>query len=135
MQEVEQRMGIGQPRESRSTGLVAWAAAAWGALAAVLTAPVAAAVMASVYRFPIPFGDYARGVGDAINAALASVFYLVIGGGVLLAALGAVAGLLIARANGPRLARTLALTVAAAFGLALLGALILATLEGFIGPW
>ncbi len=108
---------------------------AWGALAAVLTAPIAAALVAIVYRFPIPFGDYATGAGDALNAAAASVFYLVIGGGVLLAALGAVAGGLITRSTGTSLLRALALSVAAGFGLALLGALLLASLEHFVGPW
>ncbi|RDI69244.1 hypothetical protein DFR76_101782 [Nocardia pseudobrasiliensis] len=125
----------GEPRKPRTTGLAVWAGMAWGALAAVLTAPIAAALVAIVYRFPIPFGDYATGAGDALNAAAASVFYLVIGGGVLLAVLGAVAGGLITRSTGTSLLRALALSVAAGFGLALLGALLLASLEHFIGPW
>ncbi|MCM6776523.1 hypothetical protein NDR87_21500 [Nocardia sp. CDC159] len=128
----EQQRGPGGA--ARASGVAIWAVALWGALAAVLTAPVAAGLMASVYRFPIPFGDYARGFGDALNAAAAAVFYLIVGGGVVLAALGGVAGALVARRGGG-LIRSLALTVAAGFGLALVGALGLAVLERFIGPW
>ncbi|MCU1644653.1 MAG: hypothetical protein JWN03_4928 [Nocardia sp.] len=112
--------------DDRTGGLTLWAVAAWGGIAAVLTAPIAAALVGSIYRFPIPFGDNASGVDDAVNAALASVFYLVMGEGVVLAALGGVAGYFIARAVGPGLLRPLALAVLAAFGLTLLGALILA---------
>lgn len=111
-----------------------WLAALWGAVVAVLTAPFAAAVVASVYRFPIPFGEYARGIGDATNAAFASVFYLVLGEGLLLAVCGAGAGVFLAR-GGRRQRRVLALSAAASFGMALVGAVVLATLEEFIGAW
>ncbi|WP_128145336.1 hypothetical protein [Nocardia africana] len=116
-------------------GVTLWAVVLWGALTAVLTAPVAAALVASVYRFPIPFGVYAEGVREAVNAALAAVFYLVTGGGMLLAVLGGAAGLLIVRAPGRRLGRSLALTFAAGFGLAVVGAFALALLDHVIGPW
>ena len=112
----------------RSIGVTA----AMGAVVAVLTAPAAAAVVASAYRFPIPFGEYARGIGEATNAAFASVFYVVLGGGLILAGCGAIAGVLIAR--GKR-RPVLTLTAAAGFGIALVGALVLSTLEQFIGAW
>ncbi|PPJ21079.1 hypothetical protein C5E44_05655 [Nocardia nova] len=123
----------GEPRGV--TGVALWVGVLWGALVAVLTAPLAAAVVASVYRFPIPFGEYAEGLREAVNAALAAVFYLVMGGGMLLAVLGGAAGLMIVRAHGRRLGRSLALTFAAGFGLAVLGAFALALLEHVIGPW
>ncbi|MGH8881332.1 MAG: hypothetical protein ACRD0P_28955, partial [Stackebrandtia sp.] len=66
-------------RDTRPTGTSVWLAAVWGAVLAVVTTPIAAAIVASVYRFPIPFGEYARGIGEATNAAFASVFYLVLG--------------------------------------------------------
>lgn len=116
------------------TGTSVWLAAAWGAVVAVVTAPLAAAIVASVYRFPIPFGEYARGIDEATNAAFASVFYLVLGGALLLGAGGAVAGALLARGHRLR-RRVLALTAAASFGMALVAALILATLEEFVGTW
>ncbi|MRH89108.1 hypothetical protein GFY24_16905 [Nocardia sp. SYP-A9097] len=111
----------------RMSWLVPWTVAAWGAITAVLTAPIAAALIGSVYRFPIPFGDDARGLAAALNAGLASVFYLVMGEGVALAALGGVAGYFISRAIGPWLIRALVCAVLAGFGLAVLGALALAT--------
>ncbi|WP_067687276.1 hypothetical protein [Nocardia jejuensis] len=113
-------------QDERTSGLVLWAVAAWGAIAAVLTAPIAAALVGTLVRFPIPFGDHARGIEEALNAGMAAVFYLVMGEGFVLAALGAAAGYFIARALGPRLIRALAAAVGAAFGLAVLGALILA---------
>ncbi|PXX71655.1 hypothetical protein DFR70_1011089 [Nocardia tenerifensis] len=113
--------------EVRTSTPARWAIALWGALTAVLTAPITAILLGVVYRFPIPFGDDARGVDEAGNAALASAYYLVKGEGVIVAALGGGAGYLLARATGPGLIRPLALAVATAFGLALLGAALLAS--------
>ncbi|QIS03709.1 hypothetical protein F5X71_16495 [Nocardia brasiliensis] len=106
-----------------------------GAVAAVLLAPVAAALTALVYRFPVPMAGYARGFGGVGDAALGSLFYLILGGGPVLAALGAVGGVVAARVAGPdrRRARVLTLLVAAA--VALLAAVALAVLEFFIGAW
>lgn len=101
-----------------------------GAVAAVGFAPLAAAIVAAVYRFPIPFAEYVTGVGGMPAAALASVFYLALGGFVVLGAFGAAAGAL--------LAGTAAATrhaVAASFVIAVVGALSLALLEYVIGPW
>ncbi|MFF0487387.1 hypothetical protein ACFYTQ_00045 [Nocardia sp. NPDC004068] len=114
----------------RNTGAGAvalWAAAVWGALAAVLVTPFAAALVASVFRFPIPFGGYARGGGEAVNAGLAAVFYLVVGVGPVLAVLGAVAGVVVTRQRG---GRAVGRSVAAGCGLALVAALLLAMLTG-----
>ncbi|WP_330182596.1 hypothetical protein OHB26_02390 [Nocardia sp. NBC_01503] len=110
----------------RSTILVPWAVSAWGGIAAVLTAPIAAAIVGILLRFPIPFGDYASGLGDTINALMASIFYLVMGEGVALAALGGTAGYFISKAIGPWLIRGLICAVVAGFGLALIGALLIA---------
>ncbi|WP_102142202.1 hypothetical protein [Mycobacterium hubeiense] len=97
-----------------------------GAAAAILWAPIAAALIAVIYRFPVPFGGYASGLDGALTAALASVFYLVLGGVVVLGALGAVAGALLTRRW---------LTVLAGFAIAVVAALSLALLEYVIGPW
>lgn len=114
--------------EGRTSAPTRWAVAMWGVIIAVLTAPVAAALVGIVYRFPIPFGDDARGIAEVGNAALASVFYLIKGEGLVLAALGGGVGYFLARALGPGLFRPLALSVLAAFGLALLGAVSLASM-------
>ncbi|WP_227982612.1 hypothetical protein [Nocardia spumae] len=116
-------------------GPAAWVVALWGAVVAICSAPFAAALVASLYRFPIPFGDYARGLNEALNAALASIFYLVIGGIVPLALAGAIAGFLLARRNVRGRARCLALTAATGFAMACVCALLLALLEYAIGPW
>ncbi|WP_107657191.1 hypothetical protein [Nocardia suismassiliense] len=115
-----------QIEERRTSVPALCAVAVWGLITAVLTAPLAAALVGLVYRFPIPFGDDARGIEEFGNAAMASVYYLVKGEGPVLAALGGGTGYLIARAFGPGLLRALALAVLTAFGLALLGAVILA---------
>ena len=103
-----------------------------GAVAAIGWAPVAAALLALVYRFPVPFSSYASGVGGTPTAMMASVFYLVMGGVVVLGALGAAVGALLAKRAGSRAA---ALTVMAALGIAIVGATALALLEKVIGPW
>ncbi|MBB5915927.1 hypothetical protein BJY24_004839 [Nocardia transvalensis] len=114
---------------------LSWIGPFVGGVAAVLTAPLAAAVVAIVYRFPVPFGEYARGLEDAGTAALASVFYLMFGGVLVLAVGGTVAGWIVQRSAGTDSARVGWASLAAAFGVALVCALLLATLEFFIGPW
>ncbi|WP_024805347.1 hypothetical protein [Nocardia sp. BMG51109] len=116
-------------------GHARWVVPLWGALAAVLAAPLAAALVAGIYRFPVPFADYARGWSGAGDAALASVFYLVLGGVIVLAAGGAVGGWLIQRAVAPCSTRAAGLTTVSAFGVAAVAAVVLATLEFLIGPW
>lgn len=64
--------------------------------------------------------------------AVASLFYLVLGGALILGGLGAAAGAMLAKAV-PR--RAGPLTVLAGFVISLLGALSLALLEYVIGPW
>ncbi|MFC9434262.1 hypothetical protein [Nocardia sp. NPDC057030] len=104
-----------------------------GAVAAVVPAPLAAAVVAVVYRFPVPLAeDYARGFGGAGDAALASVFYLLLGGALVLGILGGIGGFVAARLDARRARyRTLAVSV----GIALLAASALSVLEFSIGAW
>lgn len=101
-----------------------------GAAAAVGFAPLAAAIVAAVYRFPIPFAEYATGLGGMPAAALASVFYLALGGFVVLGAFGAVAGALLAGA-----ASATRHVVTTSLAIAVVGALSLALLEHVVGPW
>ncbi len=104
-------------------------------MAAVLTAPAAAAAVAGVYRFPVPFGEYARGPSAAGDAALASVFYLILGGAVVLAGAGAVVGWLAQRRTARGSWRSATLTMLGAFAVAVVAAVVLATLEYAIGSW
>ncbi|MEV6768231.1 hypothetical protein AB0N05_06305 [Nocardia sp. NPDC051030] len=100
-----------------------------GVLTANLAAPLAAAVVASVYRFPLPLIGYGYGISNAVNAAFASLFYLIFGGALVLAALGAVGGLVAVRIAAPDAGRVARLTTAMAIVVALLGATVLATAE------
>lgn len=110
-------------------------AALTGAAAANLAAPFAAAIIASVYRFPIPLVGYSYGISGALSAAFASLFYLFLGGAVVLGVLGAASGLVATHIAAPDSGRVLYLTLTFAAACALLCATALATLELFIGAW
>ena len=51
-----------------------------------------AALMALVFRFPIPFGSYMSGIGAVIPALFAAAFYGMIGGFMVQALLGGLTG-------------------------------------------
>lgn len=108
-------------------------AAIAGAVAAVVMVPLAAAIVAVVYRFPVPLAGYAHGFGGAGSAALGSLFYLVLGGAPVVAILGAAGGFVAARSARRGTGRVRVLVAAAV--VALLAAITLAVLEFFIGPW
>ena len=106
-----------------------------GSLLAVLGAFPVAALVALVFRFPIPFTGYCSGLEAVLPSCVAVLFYGCIGGFPLLAVLGAVGGLaafLIGRPDGKK---TFRLTVAFALVVDLLATLILAVLDKIIGPW
>lgn len=103
--------------------------------AAVLLAPVAAAFTAAVYRFPIPLEGYATGTGEIWSAGFASIFYLVLGGGFLLAGAGIGVGWALSGRFGGRPGRSYLLAIAAGLPIALAGAWALALLEHLVGPW
>ncbi|MEU7143510.1 hypothetical protein ABZ942_28985 [Nocardia sp. NPDC046473] len=123
--------------DTSSTGdsMGALKAACLGAVAAVVLAPLAAAIVAIVYRFPVPLGEYARGFGGAGSAALGSLFYLLFGGVLVVGILGAAGGFVAARSAGRDTGRALRRTLAVAAIVALLGAITLSVLEFFVGPW
>ncbi|MFD6161373.1 hypothetical protein ACFWF7_38270 [Nocardia sp. NPDC060256] len=105
-------------------------AALCGALAAVVVAPLAAAIVATVYQFPVFMYGEARGLAEADNAAMGSVFYLIFGGAPVLALLGAAAGGFVSRRtnSGIRRARVGALIAGAA--VALLAAVTMGAASG-----
>ncbi|MFI6871763.1 hypothetical protein [Nocardia sp. NPDC050406] len=110
-------------------------AAVGGAVAANLAAPLAAAVVAILYRFPAPLAGYVCGLSGAVTASFASLFYLLLGGALVLAVLGALGGVAAARIAAPDAGRVARLTLSTALTAALLGAIALATLEWFVGAW
>ena len=120
-------MGVSGHLGLRSVGL--------GSLLAVLGAFPVAAVVALVFRFPIPFTGYCSGPEAVLPSLVAVLFYGCVGGFLLLAVLGAVGGLtafLIGRPDGKK---TFRLTLAFALLVDLLATLTLAVLDKIIGPW
>ena len=106
-----------------------------GSLLAVLGAFPVAALVALVFRFPIPFSGYCSGLEAVLPSFVAVLFYGCIGGFPLLAVLGGVGGLaafLIGRPDGKK---TFRLTLAFAVLADLLATLTLAVLDKLIGPW
>ena len=103
---------------------------------AVLGAFPVAALVALVFRFPIPFSGYGSGPEAVLPSLVAVLFYgALFGGFLLLAVLGAVGGLIacfIGKHDGKR---TFRLTWAFALLVDLLAMLTLAVLDKIIGPW
>lgn len=111
-------------------------AAAIGAVVCTLGAFPAAALVALVYRFPIPLAAYASGPEAVLPSMLAVIFYgIIIGGFVVLPCLGAVAGLVAYRLAKPNSKMILCWTIALAFAVDLLAAMTLATWDKIYGPW
>lgn len=110
-------------------------AALHGAFWCVLFAFPGAVLLVSVWRFPIPFAGYRSGPGHAGHALFAAGFYIIIGGFVVLGALGAIAGLITRtlRPDDEREQKRLARIVTAVIALA--AATLLAALDMIIGPW
>lgn len=109
-----------------------------GAIIAIIASFPAAALVALVYGFPVPFDETrqaGRGIQGVIPAMFAVVFYGALGGFVVLGVLGAVAGAVAQARAGNDRARAARLTNVLALTAALACAILLATLHLFIGPW
>jgi hypothetical protein len=117
------------------TAVASWRRAAFiGAAWAVGAAFPLAAITALVYRFPIPFADYASGPSAIPGALIATVFYGLLGGFVVLAVLGGLGGTAlhhVMRTSAKRLMliRGWSIIVAAT------SVVLLSVLDKIIGPW
>lgn len=100
----------------------------------LLAFPIAA-LCALVYRFPIPFGAYESGVDAVPRALFATAFYGLLGGFVVLAIGGYIAGVAAVGMGHSDTKRTARLTAAMATLVALAGVMLLAVLDKLIGPW
>jgi quinol-cytochrome oxidoreductase complex cytochrome b subunit len=109
-----------------------------GAITAILGSFPAAALVALVYRFPIPFDD-TRQAGSGIDGLsltmFAVLFYGALGGFVVLGVLGALAGAVGQTRAGTDRVKAVRLTTVLALAASLACAIFLATLDLFIGPW
>ena len=101
------------------------------ALAVIATFPLAA-IVALIFRFPIPFGSYLSGVQAVVPALFAAAFYGMIGGFIVQAILGGIAGVMASRTGAPDRRRAVLIYAGLA---ALPGVLILSVLDWIIGPW
>ena len=106
-----------------------------GAGIAVAASFPLAALVALLFRFPIPFGTYMSGIGAVIPALFAAAFYGIIGGFMVQALLGGIAGGLAASATVSDRRRAWRRCAAFASLAALPGVLLLSILDWIIGPW
>lgn len=109
-----------------------------GALVAVIGAYPVAALVAFFYRFPIPFAGYASGFEAVAPTFVAVTKYGAIGGFIVVAALGALAGVLgsyIASAVGVGREGSLYLLACLAVLADLPPVVLLSVLDKIIGHW
>lgn len=96
----------------------------------------AAALVALVYRFPVPFRGYVGGPEAMAPAVVAVVFYGFIGGFFVVLAIGVVAGAIAYRPESPREDKaSVPLLHMLCFVGDIMAALVLAVLDKLIGPW
>jgi hypothetical protein len=114
----------------------ALACAAVGALYAVIGVFPVAALVALVFRFPIPFVGYESGFRAMTMTPRAVLLYGLVGGFYLLAALGAIAGLIVhsgSKAGRDRNNHGEILIFAAVIDIA--AVLLLSVWDKIYGPW
>ncbi len=106
-----------------------------------LTFP-AAALIGLIWRFPVPMGDYTRGVEALVLAPMAVFFYLILGGFIVVPLVSMVGTILAFRFTARRTtsdpedtAVAWPLLLATSGGTAVACVLFLAGLELVIGPW
>jgi uncharacterized membrane protein YfcA len=122
---------------SRSQEVISVIRAAFlGALFAIIGAFPVAALVALVYRFPIPSVGYSSGF-DAIVPSLYAVFLygIVLGGFVVLAVGGAIGGVIAYSVQRPKEKSVGRLCLGFALVVDVVAVLVMAILDKLIGPW
>src|SRR5688572_23665409 len=94
-----------------------------------------AALVALIFRFPIPFGAYESGLTGMLRSPIAVLFYGMLGGFPLLTVLGGLAGIAAYRTSGDDAWKRRWRTIGFALGLDFLAVMVLAVLDKIIGPW
>jgi len=123
------------PDHTRGNGWIVLRAALLGALLTIGLAFPSAALLALVYRFPVPFAGYESGVAAVPHAMLAAAFYGVLGGFWLLGLAGSAAGMVIQRSAGRSGRRPFPMMCGVAAVIAFAATLSLSILDKVIGPW
>lgn len=124
----------GTPPEKVDSLSLGWAIFG-GAMWSVASSFPITAVLVSVFRFPIPFGGIVSGPSFIPLAMFALLMYgIVLGGFVVLAVAGGIAGAVARFAGSTEVRQRLILRILA-IGASLFLLLLLATLDWIIGPW
>jgi hypothetical protein len=123
------------PDQTRGIRWIVVRAALLGALLTIGLAFPSAALLALVYRFPVPFAGYESGLAAVPHALLAVALYGVLGGFAALGIAGSVAGVLIQQSAARSGRRPFPLMCGVAAAIAFVAALSLSVLDKVIGPW
>jgi hypothetical protein len=122
-----------QRRKAAKESVVKWFLR--GAIVGVVGTFPLAALCALLFRFPIPFDAYRSGLDAVVPALFAVVFYGMLGGFVVQAALGGLGGLIASQRSPGQPSdvgrRCLVFSLAGAS----VGVVALAVLDRIIGPW
>jgi hypothetical protein len=106
-----------------------------GAVVAVCGSFPLAAIIALLFRFPVPFAGYQSGPDGMIAAMIGAAFYGALGGVVVQAMLGGASGIAAYGLGRGKKYATYQFSVAFGLVAALPGLLFLAVLDWIIGPW
>jgi hypothetical protein len=112
-----------------------WRAVVTGIVWALFWVFPVAALVALCFRFPIPFSGYESGPSAVLRSLFAVLFFGVLGGFLVIAALGAASGALAHRLAGPDVRKWRWLAVGLALGGDFVAVMTLAVLDKIIGPW
>ncbi len=104
-----------------------------GAVYAILGAFIAAPLVGLVYGFPVPFRGKLQGVEAVIPSVLSVVFFGLLGGFIALGVMGAAGGAAAHYLTGGEPTKGKRLTTALGFLSSLVGVVIVAMLDRFIG--
>ena len=106
-----------------------------GILSSFCSAFIATLLVTVFYRFPVPFAEqYATGREDAFTALLALLFYGILGGFIVVLAIGLLSSHLVCRFSSTEGKMKLEI-IGISASVNLLAVILLSTLDKIIGPW
>ncbi len=92
-------------------------------------------VLALLWRFPVPFSGYENGVDGAVHSIGGVLFYGIIGGFIVLAALGYLGGFLASKIKAKKNSTSRTLSLVMGMMAALVCGITLSILDKIIGTW
>ena len=127
------RVAVGGPTSGRAASPWWWTAVT-GAIWSLAAAFPITAIMALLFRFPVPFQGIDGGLDHVLPSLLGLCFYGALGGFPALAMGGAIAGVAASMISPDAVGRR-RLQRILSVGVAALMLFVLATLDWYIGPW